>query len=303
MKKSKLAGALGFPVTPFNANNQIDIAEFKKNVEFLINNDLKDVFVACGAGEFNALNLSEYEELIKIASEYSSDEVKIYAGVGGNIQISHEQIKIAEKYNIKGLLIMPPYLIDPSKEGLYNYLNELISSTELEMIVYHRDNCRLNADILSKLAIHDNLIGFKDGVGKMEELLEFKNKFGDRFVWINGLPLAELTMSAYYKMGIKSYSSAISNYIPHISHKYFKALETQDKQTEHEIFENIILPIHKVRESEKGYAVALIKAGMNIVHHSTPLNVRCPISEVKEEHYNQLKEIINRVLLEFSKIS
>lgn len=303
MINNKLVGALGFPVTPFDADNQIIIEEFRKNVEFLINNDLKDVFVACGAGEFNSLSVSEYEELLKTASEYSSDEVKIYAGIGGNIQISKEQIKIAEKYNITGFLIMPPYLINPSSEGLYNYLNEIISSTRLETIVYHRDNCRVNASILEKLAVHDNLVGFKDGVGKMEELLELKNKFGDRFVWINGLPLAELTMYAYYNMGIKSYSSAISNYIPHISHKYLEALEKRDDQTEREIFENVILPIHRVRESEKGYAVALIKAGMNIVHGSTPLNVRGPVSVVKEEHYNQLKEIINGVLLESSKIS
>lgn len=293
MKNNNLLGALGFPVTPFNSENYIDVEEFKKNIEFLIENNLKNIFVACGAGEFNSLDLKEYEELLKVASEYSSDSVKIYSGVGGNIQLSKEQIEISEKYNISGFLIMPPYLIDPSKEGLYNYLNEIISSTNLETIVYHRDNCKVDSEMLEKLAIHDNLIGFKDGIGKIEDLLELKNKFGDRFIWINGLPLAELTMSAYYKMGFKSYSSAISNYIPHISYKYFEAIKKQDFRTEKLIFEKVILPIHKIRESEKGYAVSLIKAGMNIINKTTPLHVRGPVSVVKEEHYNQLKTILN----------
>ena len=61
--------------------------------------------------------------------------------------------------------------------------------------------------------------------GIWNSMRKFTHLIGDRLEWINGMPLAEVTMAAYYNLGFRTYSSAISNYIPHISAKYFEALE------------------------------------------------------------------------------
>ncbi|MEQ6854129.1 5-dehydro-4-deoxyglucarate dehydratase [Lysinibacillus capsici] len=303
MKKSILKGILGFPVTPFNNDNSIDIISFKENMDFLIENGITTIFVACGAGEYNSITNLEYEKLLEVGSSYRDDKIKIFAGIGGNVQVAQEQILIAEKYNIDGFLMMPPYLISPSREGLKLYLENLIQATSLDVIIYHRDNCRVDIQLLNELSKYENLVGFKDGVGKIEEVLEYVHTFGDRFEWINGLPLAEVTMSAYYKMGFESYSSAISNYIPKISRLHFDAIINGDSEKEKHIYENFILPIHRIRTAEKGYAVALIKAGINIINPSTGLNVRGPISSVKDKHYQQLKEIVEAANIYVGKVS
>ncbi|MCG0057000.1 dihydrodipicolinate synthase family protein, partial [Escherichia coli] len=48
---------------------------------------------------------------------------------------------------------------------------------------------------------------------------------GDRLGWLNGMPMAEVTMPAYLPIGFHSYSSAISSYIPHISRMFYDALK------------------------------------------------------------------------------
>ena len=130
----------------------------------------------------------------------------------------------------------------------------------------------------------------------MELNVEFTHLIGDRLEWINGMPLAEVTMAAYVNLGFTSYSSAISNYIPHISAKYYEALLSGNKEVLNELYENVIFPIHRIRKQKKGYAVSLIKAGMQIVGLPITTNVRAPIAPVEEGHYEELKVIIENAL-------
>lgn len=285
-------GILGFPVTPMNDDLSIDYVAFQRNVEFLIENGLESVFIACGAGELHAIDIEEYEQLIIKAKEVVKGRVPIYTGVGGNITTALQQTKLSAKHQIEGYLILPPYLIEPSQDGIYEYVKTIAESTELNAIVYQRDNCILTLDTLKKLAEIPQLKGFKDGAGNIEVNVEFTQALGDRFVWINGMPLAEVTMPTYVIIGYDTYSSAISNYIPYVSKQYFEALKNGDKQKVSDIYEDIIFPIHNIRRQKKGYAVSLIKAGMQIVGLPVSNNVRPPIAPVEPEHYEALKVII-----------
>ncbi|MBR3119667.1 5-dehydro-4-deoxyglucarate dehydratase [Oceanobacillus profundus] len=293
-KRQAPSGILGFPVAPMNEQGKLDLNGLEANIDFLLKEGLSSIFVACGAGEFHALSNEEYRLIVEVAVERVKGSVPLYTGVGGNITSALEQTKISEELGVDGYLIMPPYLINPSQDGLYNYLSEIIGNTDLNAIVYNRDNCILNADTLRRLCEFPQLIGFKDGVGNMEQIAEFTHLFGDRLAWINGMPLAEVTMEAYINLGFRSYSSAISNYIPHISAMYYEALLSGDKEMAHNLYEEIILPIHRIRSQKKGYAVSLIKAGMKAIGLPVSLHVRAPVAKVEDQHYEQLKEIINK---------
>ena len=270
----------------------LDLKGLEANIEFLLENGLQSIFVACGAGELHALTQEEYKLMVETAIKQVSGRVPVYSGVGGNIQHALEQARISADAGTDGYLILPPYLIDPSQDGLFNYLKAIIESTDLNAIVYQRDNCILTKETLLALCDLPQLIGFKDGIGNMEFNTEAVQLIGDRLEWINGMPLAEVTMATYYNLGYRTYSSAISNYIPHISAKYFEALKQGDKKTVHDLLDDVILPIHSIRKRKKGYAVSLIKAGMNIVGLPVGTTVRPPIAPVEQAHYDELKEIL-----------
>ncbi|WP_249869067.1 5-dehydro-4-deoxyglucarate dehydratase [Oceanobacillus saliphilus] len=289
-------GILGFPVAPMDDEGKLDLEGLGKNIEFLVENGLSSVFVACGAGEMHAISNEEYRSMVEVAVEKTKGKVPLYTGVGGNITHALEQAAISEELGAEGYLILPPYLIDPSQDGLYNYLSTIIQSTDLNAIVYQRDNCILELKTLQELCELPQLVGYKDGVGNMENNVEFTQVIGDRLDWINGMPLAEVTMAAYVNLGFTSYSSAISNYIPHISAKYYEALLNGDREVVHAIYKGVIFPIHRIRKQKKGYAVSLIKAGMQIVGLPITTNVRGPIAPVEDGHYKELKLIIENAL-------
>lgn len=293
-------GILGFPTAPYNENGNIDEKALAANIEFLIEEGLSSIFIACGSGEFHALNKAEYQTMLEVAVSVADNKVPVYSGVGGGIAEAVELVRLSENLGVDGYLILPPYLIEGEQEGLYNYFKTIIKNSNLNAILYQRDNAILQLPTLKRLVDEfPQIVGVKDGHGNMELNLELTQTIGDRVEWLNGMPFAEITMPAYVGIGFNSYSSAMSNYIPHVSRLYYDALLEGNEQLVNEIYVDVLLPINQIRKARKGYAVSLIKAGMEIVGFPVANTVRPPCIPVEKEHYEQLKKIIETTLKKY----
>ncbi|MGM0830341.1 MAG: 5-dehydro-4-deoxyglucarate dehydratase [Bacillota bacterium] len=296
-KRKAPTGILGFPTAPYNENGDIDERALAKNIEFLIRGGLSSIFIACGSGEFHALNKVEYQSMVEVAVSVVNGRVPVYSGVGGSIADSVDLVRLSENLGVDGYLILPPYLIEGEQEGLYNYYKTIIQKSSLPTILYQRDNAVLQLATLKRLIEElPQIVGVKDGYGNMELNLELTQTLGDKVEWLNGMPFAEITMPAYHSIGFNSYSSAMSNYIPHVSRIYYDALKEGNEELVKEIYVNVLLPINQIRKARKGYAVSLIKAGMEIIGMPVANTVRPPCVPVEKEHYEQLKTIIEKTL-------
>jgi 5-dehydro-4-deoxyglucarate dehydratase len=293
------SGILGFPITPFNHQGKIDEQALIANIEFLIREGMSAIFVCCGSGEFQSLSNSEYEAILGIAVSVTADRVPVYTGVGGNIANALELAAISERAGADGYLIMPPYLIHGEQEGLYQYVRTIAESTALNAVIYQRDNAVFTLQTVERLLACPQIAGFKDGYGNMEANIELIQTFGNRLEWFNGMPFAEITMPAYAAIGFQSYSSAISNYVPHISKQFFAALQKGNRDLVADIYQHALLPINHIRKQRKGYAVSLIKAGMEIMGLPAGETVRAPLVPVEPEHYRQLEATLQNVLTKF----
>jgi 5-dehydro-4-deoxyglucarate dehydratase len=296
-------GIHGFPVAPFDATGKLDIDALASNIQFLIDHRLKSIFIACGSGEFHALSRDEYRVMLETAVSVAAGRVPVYVGVGGNISHALELTAIAEQVGVDGYLILPPYLVQAEQPGLAHYYRTIAESTDLNAIIYQRDNAIFTLNTVCELAKIPQIVGFKDGYGNMELNIEFTKVVGDRFEWFNGMPFAEVTMPFYYAIGYRSYSSALSNYLPHISRLFYQSLSTGNQNLLDELYREVILPIHRIRKQRKGYAVALIKAGMEIVGLPVGRSVRAPLTSVEEEHYRELARIIEHAMTKYPRDS
>ena len=208
-------------------------------------------------------------------------QVPVYSGVGGNLNTALEWAKISEEKGVDGYLLLPPYLIHGEQEGLYEYAKTIIESTNLNAILYQRDNAVLSVQQIKRLTSFEQLVGVKDGVGDMDLNVNLSYTIGSRLSYINGLPMAEVTMPAYLPIGFHSYSSAISNYIPHISRMFYHALKRVIKKRSR-TFTQLLFYRLTGFANRKGYAVSLIKAGMNIMGHSVRNSARPPVVPVEK---------------------
>ncbi|TWK31800.1 putative 5-dehydro-4-deoxyglucarate dehydratase [Bacillus licheniformis] len=294
-------GILGFPVAPFNREGKLEEEALYENIRFLLDEGLEAVFIACGSGEFQSLSTKEYEQMVEIAVSAADGKVPVYTGVGGNLSTALEWARISEEKGADGYLILPPYLIHGEQEGLYQYTKTIIESTDLNAIIYQRDNAVLTLEQIQRLTDLEQLVGLKDGIGDMALNISLSYTIGDRLGWLNGMPMAEVTMPAYAPIGFTSYSSAISNYIPHISRMFYEALLNGNDRLVKEIYEQVIIPINEIRKLRKGYAVSLIKAGMEIMGLHVKNTARPPIVPVEKEHCRQLENILKNAMARYPK--
>jgi 5-dehydro-4-deoxyglucarate dehydratase len=122
------------------------------------------------------------------------------------------------------------------------------------------------------------------------------------FLYFNGLPTAEQTQLAYRALGVTLYSSAVFCFAPELALAFHQALRTGDDTTVHRLLDGFFRPFVELRAQGRGYAVALVKAGVRLRGLDVG-EVRPPLHEPTEDHVKQLAELIERgyALLEEAK--
>jgi 5-dehydro-4-deoxyglucarate dehydratase len=285
-------GLLSFPVTPFTDENVFDEASYRSNLDWLCGYDVAGLFAAGGTGEFFSLSPAEVVQVVTTAVAETNGRVPVLAGVGGATQVSVELAGHVERAGADGILLLPPYLVFSEQDGLAAHVDAVCKSTKLGVIVYNRDNAILNEQTLAKLCERNpNLVGFKDGVGDIELMTRIHLGLGDRLTYIGGLPTAETYALPYLEMGVTTYSSAVFNFVPQFSTKFYEAVIARDREAVHAGLRDFILPLIAIRNRRRGYAVAIIKAGMDIIgRKSGP--VRPPLVDLTSSERSELATLV-----------
>jgi 5-dehydro-4-deoxyglucarate dehydratase len=291
----QIQGLLSFPVTPFDAAGEVDLPRFREHISYMANQNPAGLFVCGGTGEFYSLGLDEYRALVRAAVEEIGGKLPIVAGVGYGARLALDFARAAEQAGADGLMVMPPYLVVAEQEGLYQHYRALAAATRLGVILYQRDNAIFMPATVRRLAEIPNVIGFKDGYGDMERLLRIRLAAGERLTMLNGMPTAELSQPAFVGVGVRSYSSAVFNFVPEISWAFYRATVEGDADTQLRLLEGFYRPFAELRDRARGYAVALIKAGLKV--QGRPVGpARAPLVNPTPEHEAELKAIVERGL-------
>ncbi|MER8187385.1 5-dehydro-4-deoxyglucarate dehydratase [Kitasatospora sp. NPDC094015] len=295
-----LQGLLSFPLTPFDAEDRIDLGVFAEHLERQIAAGPAALFVACGTGEFTALGRDEHRRLIATAVRVAGGRLPVVAGCGGGPRLAREFALAAADCGADGLLLLPPYLVASTPAGLVGHIRYVAAATELPLIVYQRANAVL--DEAATLALLDlpTVTGIKDGRGQLDAMLRLVTAVRTSghpraagFGFLNGLPTAELSAQAYRAIGVPGYSSAVLCFAPDIATAFHRAVEGGDRRTAQLLLAEFYLPFAALRDQVPGYAVALVKAGARLAGLDLG-PVRPPLVDASPEHVRQLERIIAR---------
>jgi 5-dehydro-4-deoxyglucarate dehydratase len=293
--KSRVAsGLLSFPVTHFNEDFSLNLESYRAHVEWLSGFGAAALFAAGGTGEFFSLSPEEVADVTRAAKDASGD-VPIIAGCGYGTALATEIARRAEAAGADGLLLLPHYLMEASQEGIFRHVKAVCESTGLGVIIYNRANSVANADTVARLAdACPNLIGFKDGTGKIDLVRHVTAKLGDRLCYIGGMPTHELFAEGFNGAGVTTYSSAVFNFVPELAQRFYRAMRTSDRAAMEEILHSFFFPFAALRDREQGYPVSIIKAGVELIGR-TPGPLRPPLTDLKPQEKDVLRGLIERI--------
>ena len=291
--QTRLSGMMSFPVTPFDSDGEVDVPRLASHVEYQLGTTAAALFVACGTGEMFSLAPDEFRVVVEESAKLVDGRKPVVAGVGYGVAIAVLMAREAERAGADGLLVLPPYLVKGGQEGLYRYYEQIASSTRLGLIIYQRDQVRLEPETLERLAEIPNVVAFKDGLGDVDLITRLRVTCGDQLQFMNGLPTAELSVHAYRAAGVSSYSSAVLNFVPEIATAFYDGVERGDTESTDELLREFFTPFINLRDQVPGYAVALVKAGVGMLHGPVG-DPRPPLVGPPTEHLQDLQAIIDR---------
>ncbi len=285
-------GLMSFPITDFHEDGGFDADGYRARLEWLVPYGARALFAAGGTGEYFSLTPEDYTEVVRTAVDTCKNHTPILAGAGGPTRVAIGYAREAQRLGAAGILLMPHYMTEAPQEGIAEHIRQICRSVDIGVIVYNRGQCKLQADRLARLADEcPNLIGFKDGVGDIENMVRVRRTLGDRLAYLGGLPTAEVYAAAYRALGVPVYSSAVFNFIPETAMAFYKAIRAGDHATTNALLDKFFLPFLEIRNRKAGYAVSIVKAGARIVGHSGG-PVRAPLQDMDESETEALRALI-----------
>ena len=289
------SGVLFFPVTPMTETGEVDLELLARHVGSGVDAGPGGVFIACGTGEFHALEAEEFGRVVKTAVEVVAGRVPVYAGAGGSVTQAKVFASAANKAGADGLLLLPPYLVEMPQAGLVAYTREVAAVTDLPVIVYNRNNARYTEASAIEVAKIPTVIGFKDGTGDLDQVSRIVHAVSDAtdkdFLFFNGMPTAETTQQAYRAIGVPLYSSATFAFAPDLALAFYNALEAGNDALANALLREFYHPLVRLRDTVPGYAVSLVKAGVAL--DGIPAGpVRSPLIMPTADDLVQLQAII-----------
>jgi 5-dehydro-4-deoxyglucarate dehydratase len=105
------------------------------------------------------------------------------------------------------------------------------------------------------------------------------------------LPTAETFALPYLELGVTTYSSAIFNFLPEWALEFYAAVRRRDRDAVYRELRAFVLPYIAIRNRGKGYAVSIVKAGLEAVGHSAG-PVRPPLNDLRPSELQELKNLI-----------
>lgn len=290
MKKILFTGCGTAIATPFDENG-VNTTEFKKLIEFQIQEGADSIIVCGTTGEASTMTEEEKIAAIKTAVETSNGRIPIIAGSGGNNTTQAIKMsKLAQSLGVDGLLIVTPYYNKTTQAGLVEHYKTIASEVDLPIIVYNvpgRTGVNITPQTCLELSKINNIVAIKEASGNLSQVAEIANLCGNNLTIYSGnddqiLPVLSL--------GGKGVISVLSNIEPKTTHnmvKYFldgkieKATELQIKA----------IPLIKALFSEVNPIP--IKEALNIVGYNYGIP-RLPLVKMTDSGKAMLeKEISN----------
>lgn len=288
------SGLLSFPVTPFHADGSFNPDAYGKHVNWLSGFDAAALFAAGGTGEFFSLTPEEVPEVVRVAKA-AAGKMPIISGCGYGTRTAIQIARGAERAGADGILLLPHYLIEAPQEGLFQHVKAVCDSIGIGVMVYNRDNSIIQADTLKRLCdACPNLIGFKDGSGELGLVRQITVTMGDRLTYLGGMPTAELFAEAYLAAGFTTYSSAVFNFVPQLSVRFYRALRAGRREECETILRDFFYPFMSIRNRAKGYAVSAIKAGVRLKGFDAG-SVRPPLTDLTPAEVDMMAKLIESV--------
>ena len=217
------ATALITPTTP----SGVDYDALGRLIDWQIEQGIDALVIAGSTGEGKTLTIPEHREVLRYSAERIAGRVPMIAGTGSNeTSVSISMSQYACEVGADALLVVTPYYIKATQNGLVKMYNMIADAVTKPIIIYNvpsRTGVNVEPETYARLAEHENIVGIKEANSDISKIASTAALTHGKLVLYSGnddqiLPILSL--------GGKGVISVLSNLLPaetsRMCHMYFE---------------------------------------------------------------------------------
>lgn len=280
-------------ITPVDAEERVDEAGLRNQIEYVLRGGVHGVFVVGSTGEFYGIDFDEKKRATEITVDQVKGRVPVY--VGASAITTRECIKLSKMADAAGaqaVTVLTPMFISPSEEELYKHFRTIAESTALPVLVYNnpdRTGINMSANLIGRLAEIPNIVGAKDSSGDLTLTSEYIRRTRNRgFKILAGRDTLILGTLVYGGVGCVA---ATSNIAPALVVEIYDQFMAGDIQ-------GALAAQYKLAPLRMAFGLGsfpvVMKDALNLmgVHVGDPIK---PIDHCNEANLAKLKEILAKM--------
>ena len=177
--------------TKFDANDNLDLDAFKKNLEVQLESGIHGVILGGTLGEASTLTEEEKEVLIKSTIEVTKGDIPVVINIAEqSTKGAIAAAKRAESNGANGLMLLPPMRYKADDRETVEYFKAVATSTSLPIMIYNNPvdyKIEVTLDMFEELLPYNNIQAIKESTRDVTNVTRLKSKFGDRYAVLCGV--------------------------------------------------------------------------------------------------------------------
>ncbi len=202
-------------LTPFDANDRIDVGALRSHVKFLVESGVAGVCPAGTTGEFLFLSLGEKVRVVEETVAAAAGRAKVIAGVSA--LRAHEIALLARGARDAGadaVFLPPPIYYPADDETIYRHYAAVHEAAGLPVFAYNIPSYAANAVSLAcaqRLMDNGIIAGIKDSSAGADRMQSLVDALGHR---ISVMAASDSFATEGRKLGAHGFISALANIWP-----------------------------------------------------------------------------------------
>ncbi len=172
----ELKGVIPAIITPFDANDRVDLEGVEKICRFLIEGGVHAIMPVGGTGEFPSLLREEKRDLVAAIAGVAKGKVPVVAGTAACstrevILLSNE----AHQAGADAVIVTAPYYFRLPEDSLREHYRTVAANVGCPVVVYNNPlytGNPMSPELLAGLMRVENIIGLKQSQADMGQLVE-----------------------------------------------------------------------------------------------------------------------------------
>jgi dihydrodipicolinate synthase/N-acetylneuraminate lyase len=228
---SKITGIFTPHMVPLDKRGQINEAELRRYVDWLIQHGVHGLYPNGSTGEFVRFTPEERRQIVKVVCEQAGGRVPVLAGAAE--ANAHETLRACEAYagfGARAVAIVSPFYYRLGAESVYAYFREIATNSPIDVTLYNIPMFASPIDVptIRRLAELERVVGIKDSSGDlafMMRMIAAIRPYRPEFSFLTGW---EAVLVPMLMAGADGGTHATSGVVPELTRQLFDLARGRD---------------------------------------------------------------------------